>query len=385
MSLLLPSGVKSPGVKFFMVKKTDKIGIRAAQHAARQKFAAAQKLQASFERQLLRISRNVETIIRQGVEAGALKFLAPNTPDSVLVWVDPAKLEPDWQKSHLYHLGNRGTERYENFVRHLDTNPLTPIEAPTASFAGQGGLVIERGEHRLAVLRDHGEPRVAVAVPRDQVKQFQSRYGAEPLAVSPRAGVRVATIIESRLADYAKIIEPWARAASAKLVASIARKDVAAWKHTARAAGITLKREIENSDVGAMMRAQSDLAANLIKSIPLSAAKSVREKTMAAILAGGRAETLEGSIRATKAQARLIARTETARTGALLTRARAGAVGVETYEWVSCGDESVRTRHRKLNGKHFRFDDPPVSGENGERSGPGEIYNCRCVAFPDIG
>ena len=56
--------------------------------------------------------------------------------------------------------------------------------------------------------------------------------------------------------------------------------------------------------------------------------------------------------------------------------------GVEEYIWSTSGDSRVRESHKKLNGKRFRWDDPPVVDEKtGRRCHPGEDYECRCVAL----
>ena len=56
--------------------------------------------------------------------------------------------------------------------------------------------------------------------------------------------------------------------------------------------------------------------------------------------------------------------------------------GVEEYIWSDSGDGRVRPSHKKLNGKRFRWDDPPVVDEKtGRRCHPGEDYECRCVAL----
>ena len=57
--------------------------------------------------------------------------------------------------------------------------------------------------------------------------------------------------------------------------------------------------------------------------------------------------------------------------------------GVEEYEWSTSGDQRVRQRHRELDGKRFRWDDPPIVDEKtGRRAHPGQDYRCRCVAIP---
>jgi hypothetical protein len=42
----------------------------------------------------------------------------------------------------------------------------------------------------------------------------------------------------------------------------------------------------------------------------------------------------------------------------------------------------VRERHAELDGERFRWDDPPVTNEDGDENHPGEDYQCRCTAYP---
>jgi len=47
-------------------------------------------------------------------------------------------------------------------------------------------------------------------------------------------------------------------------------------------------------------------------------------------------------------------------------------------------DSDVRPGHKAMKGKIFRWDTPPEVEENGRymRHGPGEVWNCRCFAYP---
>ena len=92
----------------------------------------------------------------------------------------------------------------------------------------------------------------------------------------------------------------------------------------------------------------------------------------------------------TKSKANLLARDQVGTLSADLTRVRQQSAGVEEYIWSSSGDERVRECHRELNGKKFRYDDPPAMwymtkhGKvySGRHCNPGEDYQCRCVAKP---
>lgn len=60
-------------------------------------------------------------------------------------------------------------------------------------------------------------------------------------------------------------------------------------------------------------------------------------------------------------------------------------IGMEAYVWRTCGDEKVRDGHKALNGRVFKWDDPPIEDPHtGHRAHPGEAMNCRCTAVPLI-
>ena len=85
----------------------------------------------------------------------------------------------------------------------------------------------------------------------------------------------------------------------------------------------------------------------------------------------------------TRRHAQLIARDQIAKLNGEIAKKHQQDAGVEEYEWSDSRDERVRTRHHDLNGKRFRWDDPPVVDERtGRRCHPGGDYQCRCVALP---
>lgn len=74
----------------------------------------------------------------------------------------------------------------------------------------------------------------------------------------------------------------------------------------------------------------------------------------------------------------LIARDQTLKLNAQLTRARYADVGIEKYVWTTSGDERVREEHEELDGQEFAFIDPPSVGN------PGDDFQCRCTPYPVI-
>ena len=190
------------------------------------------------------------------------------------------------------------------------------------------------------------------------------------------------------LRRYAEELWPWARATAERMLADVARRDEATWARVGRNAGRALRKEIAEAPTGEIMRALLNEQVDLITSLPRDAAARVHEWTIRGIEGSERpaavAERVYATGEVTRSRANLIARTEVARTASKLVEARATYVGSEGYIWRSAEDSDVRDIHRKLNGKYFRWDDPPVAAENGVRAHAGQIYNCRCVPEPVI-
>ena len=84
-----------------------------------------------------------------------------------------------------------------------------------------------------------------------------------------------------------------------------------------------------------------------------------------------------------KRHAMLIARDQTAKLNAAITQHQQQEAGIESYTWSTSWDDRVRDSHRKLDGKPFRWDDPPET-EKGRKCHPGQDYQCRCCAIPII-
>ena len=82
-----------------------------------------------------------------------------------------------------------------------------------------------------------------------------------------------------------------------------------------------------------------------------------------------------------KRRAKLIARDQTAKLNGQIQQAQQRDAGIEEYIWYTTGDNRVRSSHRELHGKKFRWDDPPVN-KDGRKCNPGEDYQCRCIGRP---
>lgn len=84
-----------------------------------------------------------------------------------------------------------------------------------------------------------------------------------------------------------------------------------------------------------------------------------------------------------QSDARRIARTEVAKLNGKVTEDRQTRLGITEYKWSTSHDERVRPDHKALDGKIFRWSDPPVADtRTGDRYNPGGGIQCRCVAVP---
>ncbi len=220
-----------------------------------------------------------------------------------------------------------------------------------------------------------------------QLLSVSRQIGSIVKAFTDKDGVKDVSSLIEQLNRYADILKPWATAVSERMLAEVSRKDAKAWIEHGRAMGVVLRNEVRNAPTGEAMRLELAECVDLITSLPRKAAERVHHLTVEGMIEGGRraseiAQDILATGHVTASRARLIARTEVARTASTLTESRAKFVGSEGYIWRTAGDTDVRTRHKKLEGKFIRWDDPPVAGEQGEHAHAGQIYNCRCWPEP---
>lgn len=131
--------------------------------------------------------------------------------------------------------------------------------------------------------------------------------------------------------------------------------------------------------------------AALIKTLPNDVAEKVVKDIADETLKGKRARSIEKVIRQetdkhSRASARLIARTEVAKTQSALTRVRAQSLDMQWYVWRTALDGNrVRSSHRLMEGVLVNWNDPPSpEALAGEKSvghyHAGNIWNCRCFS-----
>lgn len=190
------------------------------------------------------------------------------------------------------------------------------------------------------------------------------------------------------LTDYAKLLDPWAKAVASMMIADVARRDKSMWLTNAKTMGAHLRDAVTKSAVSAPLTAIQDEQVVLIKSLPLKAAERVHELSLQSMLASTRAKEIESEILKTgditAARARTTARTEVSRVASNLVQVRSQAAGSDGYIWRTSGDADVRDSHAEMEGKYVRWDSPPTLDKL--KGHAGTLPNCRCFAepvFPD--
>jgi SPP1 gp7 family putative phage head morphogenesis protein len=201
--------------------------------------------------------------------------------------------------------------------------------------------------------------------------------------------VKEAPLIKA-LESYAKLIEPWAVSVASYMIADVNQRNKKAWKEAGNEVGRSLRKEIEETPVGGVMRGLLAEQVALIKSLPLEAAERVHEAVQEEMPKGTRSTTIAARILEQQDvpvwKAKMIARTEVSRAAVTLTQARAEMIGSTGYIWRTVGDYDVRKTHQKMNGKFVPWSKPPKTDKSLPPYHAGSGPNCRCYpepVFPD--
>lgn len=237
----------------------------------------------------------------------------------------------------------------------------------------------------IAMDRDIKRARADFSASRRAETQFNVKlrkvasYIEEIVKTAADGSLHSAILIGKLMAVYSEQLTPWAQAIVRRMHTQVASRDKQQWRKYAAQLGSEYKKEMTETPVGELFDRLMAEQVSLIKSMPLEAAQRVHDLTKANITEGKRGTTLIEEImeqgKVSRSKAKLIARTETARTASKMTEARALSVGSTSYVWRTARDANVRHTHRKLEGKTFRWDNPPEC-DPGHHAHPGQIWNC---------
>ncbi len=161
------------------------------------------------------------------------------------------------------------------------------------------------------------------------------------------------------------------------------------WKKTIRKTfGIDLLEDYYSGDAYQVLLKQwVSENVELIRTVPKASLDKMKELVYDNYMEGKTATDIIKEIQKQygmdKRHAMLIARDQTAKLNAAITQRQQQEAGIERYTWSTSWDDRVRKSHQKLDGRPFRWDDPPET-EKGRKCHPGQDYQCRCCAIPVI-
>jgi len=247
-----------------------------------------------------------------------------------------------------------------------------------------------RDDHVSAALRAEAHKRFKLAERLEAEYMRSLRMLAGQIdhivkGMAPGGVVKDSHELQRVLRAYGVSIRPWAVSVASKMVNRIASVDDKRWFSLSKQMGTALRRELQNAPTGRWLRQYLEENVHLITSLPEDAATRVHDLTFGALATGRRAEEIQKDIlrtgEVTLNRARLIARTEVARTASGLVQSRCQHVGVTHYVWRTSMDSTVRESHKAMNGKVIAWDTAPTL-EDGTVCHAGQIYNCRCYPEP---
>ena len=156
--------------------------------------------------------------------------------------------------------------------------------------------------------------------------------------------------------------------------------------------GFKIDTSLSNERLQTVIMASTQEATQLIKRIPAEYLDDVQGHVMRAITTGrGQADLvpyLEKKYEGDVKWARHVSMDQQRKAYANINQVRLQAMGVESYVWVHTGGGRYpRKDHVEMNGKEYRYDDPPViqkatATQPEQRGKPGDAIFCRCVAKP---
>lgn len=148
-----------------------------------------------------------------------------------------------------------------------------------------------------------------------------------------------------------------------------------------RTLGIDLRSVVQQEDLAGYLTEAAGRNTSLITSLADDTVKRVQQAVYDNGIAGNSAATLRKTLQEqfgiVDRRAKLIARDQTAKWNADMSRIRQQQAGVTSYVWMTSHDERVRERHRKLDGKTYKWGE--ATGAEGGLP-PGQPVQCRCVA-----
>lgn len=189
--------------------------------------------------------------------------------------------------------------------------------------------------------------------------------------------------------DVTKIFETALWKADQKLVKTLG---IPQWSDTTAPIAVPAQITLERRErIAAEWRDNLEIP---IKGFAQEEIETLRDLIEQHTFKGGRYESLVQTIKrrygVTQSKAKFWAQQETALLVTKFKETRYTDAGILEYRWACVRGSAahpVRPAHKVLEGKIFRWDDPPITSEPGEavrRNNPGQDFHCRCSAIPVV-
>lgn len=225
------------------------------------------------------------------------------------------------------------------------------------------------------------------------IKALHQAYGQddglpEGGSMAPQARI----LINALLNKYTPLFRKLAKRATDRMMGRVLKNSSATLKMSLKemAEHLAIKTDFMDDRLRDITQASTEEAANLIRTIPQKYLADVQGAVMRSISEGKGIADLVPYLKQHYAgnvkKARSVAYDQTRKAYNNISAARSQKLGMEEFIWIhSGGGKEPRKDHVAMNGKTFRFDDPPVIGVmygQEVRGLPGNVPSCRCAMRP---
>jgi len=150
-----------------------------------------------------------------------------------------------------------------------------------------------------------------------------------------------------------------------------------------RLAGVDIGDLLQDKNIESLFLKRIEANVELIRTIPEKYLDTVQAKVLQGLQKGSNFFSIRKDIlkigESTRYRAKLIARDQMSKLNGALNQFRQQDIGIDSYTWVTAGDERVRPDHKSKNNKVFQWNSPPP-----DTGHPGQDIQCRCVANPNF-
>jgi SPP1 gp7 family putative phage head morphogenesis protein len=258
--------------------------------------------------------------------------------------------------------------------------PRKPRRVPKMShpYALEARLYALLRDAVRGLYRDIDTALVAYAPLRDTIQAERpagSRHDAERFDRLAHELERLFAPLLARWGQQARSLKP----ALAKLVRDVSARNylqVQTQVKTVIGVDVLMAEPWLNDELAAATRE----VAGLVVDIGETAITRVERLVSDGVRTGASTKTIKDELKAElgicERRAALIAVDQVGKLNGNLARLRQTALGVESYDWMTVGDNRVRQAHRPRQGQRFKWSDPPPDGH------PGQPVRCRCTGSP---